>query len=248
MRIVTDATARLDDLDDTPSPSRWQSHAPAALLVLGTLHSEWRIGHISTDVTDLLGYLPEALLGRSALELVHPKDAATLAEVAVRSRESPGGSDGTARFAAVNGQWLRCWVLLQPLAGRDHGGLAFALSRASGDRFSDKLRVRELEERLRRIAQEVSASGVVSLATTLPTSAEVPAFDQLTTREYEIVVRLSSGERVATIARGLFLSESTVRNHLTSVYRKLGVRSQIELMTWLRSRDAAAPEAKVPKV
>ncbi|MDT7544671.1 MAG: hypothetical protein QOE99_781, partial [Actinomycetota bacterium] len=82
----------------------------------------------------------------------------------------------------------------------------------------------------------------------MPTSMDLPELHQLTTREYEIVVRLSSGERIPTIARGLFLSESTVRNHLTSVYRKLGVRSQIELMTWLRSREAAASNAKVPKV
>jgi DNA-binding CsgD family transcriptional regulator len=35
------------------------------------------------------------------------------------------------------------------------------------------------------------------------------------------------------IARALFLSESTVRNHLTSVYRKFGVGSQHELLSRL---------------
>jgi DNA-binding CsgD family transcriptional regulator len=37
------------------------------------------------------------------------------------------------------------------------------------------------------------------------------------------------------IAKRMYLSQSTVRNHLTSVYRKLGVRSQQELLTLLRS-------------
>ena len=37
------------------------------------------------------------------------------------------------------------------------------------------------------------------------------------------------------IAQELFLSQSTVRNHLTSVYRKLGVRSQQELLSVLRA-------------
>ena len=100
---------------------------------------------------------------------------------------------------------------------------------------SDKLRVRELEERLRRIAREISASGIVRLATTLPTATEVPELNQLTDREYEIVVRLASGNRVPTIARGLFLSESTVRNHLTSIYRKFAVHSQGELLSRLQS-------------
>jgi DNA-binding CsgD family transcriptional regulator len=75
---------------------------------------------------------------------------------------------------------------------------------------------------------------------------DVPELHQLTSREYEIVVRLSSGERVPTIARGLFLSESTVRNHLTAVYRKFGVRSQAELVTRLQSSDASRPEADEP--
>jgi DNA-binding NarL/FixJ family response regulator len=36
------------------------------------------------------------------------------------------------------------------------------------------------------------------------------------------------------MAERMFLSQSTVRNHLTSVYRKLGVGSQQELLTVLR--------------
>jgi DNA-binding CsgD family transcriptional regulator len=228
------------------SQSRRQPDAPAVLLVLGTVDGDWTIGHISTDVTDLFGYLPDALLGRSASELVHPSDVAMLGDVAVLSGQLPGGSSGQVRFAAANGDWVLCRVLLQPLAGQDDGGLAFALSPAAGDRVSDKLRVRELEERLRRVAREVTASGVVSLVTTMPTSMEVPELRQLTTREYEIVVRLSAGERIPTIARGLFLSESTVRNHLTSVYRTFGVRSQVELLTRLQSPDPATPEAYEP--
>jgi PAS domain S-box-containing protein len=227
----------------TPAQNRRQAQAPDPLLVLGTVHGDWVIGHISTDVTDLLGYQPDALLGRSALELVHPSDVAKLREHAGLSRQLPGGTYGQVRFAAASGGWVPCRILLQPLAGQDDDGWAFAVSPVAGDRVSDKARVRELEDRLRRVAREVSASGVVSLVTTVPTSLELPELHELTPREYEIVVRLASGERVSTIARGLFLSESTVRNHLTAVYRKFGLRSQGELLMRLRSPDAATPEA-----
>ena len=118
--------------------------------------------------------------------------------------------------------------------------LALADGPDGDDQVSDKLRVRELEERLRHIAREISASGVVTLATTMPTTTELPELHRLTDREYEIVVRLASGDRVPTIARGLFLSESTVRNHLTAVYRKFAVHSQIELMSRLRSSPSKA--------
>jgi DNA-binding CsgD family transcriptional regulator len=54
----------------------------------------------------------------------------------------------------------------------------------------------------------------------------------------EIVLRFVSGDRVRAIAARLFLSQSTVRNHLSSVYRKLGVRSQQELVDLFRVTDS----------
>lgn len=54
-------------------------------------------------------------------------------------------------------------------------------------------------------------------------------------RQLEIVDRLLRGERVPTIARKLFLSQSTVRNHLSAIFRTLGVHSQEELLTALYS-------------
>lgn len=47
----------------------------------------------------------------------------------------------------------------------------------------------------------------------------------LTDREAEILAHLANGARVADIAETLFLAEKTVKNHLTSVYSKLGVSS-----------------------
>ena len=46
---------------------------------------------------------------------------------------------------------------------------------------------------------------------------------------------LLRGERASTIATALYLSPSTVRNHLTMVFRKFGVHSQMELIQKLRA-------------
>lgn len=56
---------------------------------------------------------------------------------------------------------------------------------------------------------------------------------QLSAREGEIVEHLSSGRRVPEIAVALTISPNTVRNHLKSVFRKLGVSSQVELLSLL---------------
>lgn len=50
----------------------------------------------------------------------------------------------------------------------------------------------------------------------------------------EIVVKLVAGKRVPEIAREMYLSPSTIRNHLTAVFRRFGVHSQVELITLLK--------------
>jgi DNA-binding CsgD family transcriptional regulator/PAS domain-containing protein len=100
-------------------------------------------------------------------------------------------------------------------------------------------RVAELEEHLRRIAEEVTLSGLAPWRGGMPSVDAVPELGTLTGREREIVARLLVGDRVQVIARELFLSESTVRNHLTAVFRKFDVRSQAALLS--RLRDTAPP-------
>ncbi|HEX4727985.1 MAG TPA: PAS domain S-box protein [Jatrophihabitans sp.] len=65
----------------------------------------------------------------------------------------------------------------------------------------------------------------------------VPGLSRLSGREFEVVRMLLLGDRVPVIARNLYVSQSTVRNHLSSVFRKLRVRSQQELIVLLRERN-----------
>jgi DNA-binding NarL/FixJ family response regulator len=62
--------------------------------------------------------------------------------------------------------------------------------------------------------------------------------EQLSCRQIEIVKRLVGGERVPAIARELYLSPSTVRNHLSVIYQRLGVHSQEELLILLREKSS----------
>ncbi|MGD9998718.1 MAG: EAL domain-containing protein [Ilumatobacteraceae bacterium] len=60
--------------------------------------------------------------------------------------------------------------------------------------------------------------------------------EKLSTRQLEVLRRLLAGERVPSIARALYLSQSTVRNHLSVIFQRLGVHSQEELIQLLRSK------------
>jgi DNA-binding NarL/FixJ family response regulator len=65
---------------------------------------------------------------------------------------------------------------------------------------------------------------------------EVLPFPELTTREREILDLLASGKSNADIARKLFISHKTVKNHLTSVFAKLRVADRAQAV--VRARQA----------
>lgn len=113
---------------------------------------------------------------------------------------------------------------------------------ASSDPSGEHRRLAEratlLQQHLARIAHEVEAAGVVTVLAA-PELAAVPGLTDLSPRQWEVVHRLVAGERVPTIARAMFLSPSTVRNHLASIYRKVGVNSQAELLERVRESSRA---------
>jgi pimeloyl-ACP methyl ester carboxylesterase/DNA-binding CsgD family transcriptional regulator len=62
-------------------------------------------------------------------------------------------------------------------------------------------------------------------------------FDELTDRERDILRHLACGLSNAEIAERVFLSEKTVRNHLTSIFSKLDVDSRSKAIVLARSSD-----------
>ncbi|MBL8351932.1 MAG: response regulator transcription factor [Burkholderiaceae bacterium] len=62
----------------------------------------------------------------------------------------------------------------------------------------------------------------------------------LTQREAEVLRHLGAGESNKAIARGLGISEATVRVHLGAVYRELGVASRTQALLEARRRGLLA--------
>jgi DNA-binding CsgD family transcriptional regulator len=60
--------------------------------------------------------------------------------------------------------------------------------------------------------------------------------EALTAREHAILARVAAGESNAQIAARLSISEKTVRNHLTTVFDKLGVTSRAQAIVFARDR------------
>jgi DNA-binding NarL/FixJ family response regulator len=68
---------------------------------------------------------------------------------------------------------------------------------------------------------------------------EIPA---LTRRELDVLHGLHLGERAVDTGRRLFISESTVKDHRWSLYRKFGVRSSAEVVALALKCGLLRPE------
>ncbi len=201
------------------------------LLVVGTVDADWAIDRISADVQTLLGFAPRSVIGLSVLAGVHPLDVPALIAAAGDASADVASTSIRLRVLRADGTWQRCRAVLSPYGQDARPAFSFAL--ASWGEASSK--ATGLADQVRLIAREVATAEASSGLTRMATAHVLPVLAELTSRELEIVARLLLGDRVPLIARTLFLGQSTVRNHLTSVYRKLGVSSQQELMTTLRS-------------
>lgn len=91
------------------------------------------------------------------------------------------------------------------------------------------MRFRQLSEQLWNSSKTLIIrrhEGVASA--TLP---DAPAYTEpLTERELQVVAMACQGASARQMGDRLFISERTVESHVSNAYRKLGIRSRIELV------------------
>ncbi len=80
------------------------------------------------------------------------------------------------------------------------------------------------------VSEQPLRSGVAPAQGSWDLAERHPEVHKLTRREHEVLVRVLMGDDVPAIGTALFISPHTVRNHLKAIYRKLDVRSRVELV------------------
>jgi DNA-binding NarL/FixJ family response regulator len=204
-------------------------------VAVGTMDMSWVVKSVSNDIEALLGVSPETLIGTRLMAAVDTRDLRTLLDAGTKVAAQICVAVRVLRPTDRGPTVLSC--VLTRLAASDD--LLFALTRQmtsiEGERGSAE-RASRLEHHLQRIAAEVEASGVLHQLDALPNPADVREMKHLTSRQWEVLSRLLKGERVPTIAADLFISQSTVRNHLAGIFERFGVHSQPELLAVLAAR------------
>lgn len=77
-----------------------------------------------------------------------------------------------------------------------------------------------------------------------PATRDVAELAQLTTREREVLGLLCQGHDDDSIAKSLKLSRNTVRNHVATIYSKIGVHRRSAAIVWARDRGITGHESK----
>jgi DNA-binding CsgD family transcriptional regulator len=196
--------------------------------------ADWRLRFIEPPL-EALGVQRGLAAGISVLPRVHPADVPSLLAAAdlVRSGRT-ARSLVRARYRVLNPEpgYLNteCEITRSPSLPDGWLSLTNRLQGAPGDD-------RPVAHRLR----DITHAALAEEEGPLPTSGRgertadlAAARFGLTEREAEILALLVDGYRVSTIARALHLSDGTVRNYLSAIFRKVGVRSQAELLEHLR--------------
>jgi two-component system, NarL family, nitrate/nitrite response regulator NarL len=104
---------------------------------------------------------------------------------------------------------------------------------------------REMVASLTRLVQ----GGQATVGTTPAASAEataVPGLTDLTPREQEILAHLADGQSNKGIARSLSITDGTVKLHVKSILRKLGVHSRVEAAVIAVEHGLARRRGAVP--
>ncbi|MEX0835596.1 MAG: response regulator transcription factor [Nitriliruptor sp.] len=109
----------------------------------------------------------------------------------------------------------------------DDGSLQRAVALGAAGFVSKSASIEELLEAVRAIRDGGSylSSNVASRVMDLAAGRTSATSLGLTPREREILALLTDGHRPTEIGAALFLAVKTVKNHLTSIYSKLGVET-----------------------
>jgi DNA-binding CsgD family transcriptional regulator len=221
--------------DGAPLGEPWFNTLDAKRVALGTVDHDWNFREISADAAELFGWDLGDVQGTPLPAVVHPDDVSLLSLTLGRSGAERRAAATRLRVRGGEEGWTAVRLAVSPLC--DHNPCRFAVAlwllptRVDGESAYD--RASRLEDHLWRIAAEVRAAGIDEVPRSGNGWRANAALRGLSRRQSEILRRLTRGERVPTIARELFVSQSTVRNHLSAIYRKVGVHSQSELLAHL---------------
>jgi PAS domain S-box-containing protein len=202
--------------------------------------SEGRLLFVNRRILDWLGYTNDELVGQP-MEIFAPPELDGEIHYEMRARNA---GDQRARLTVFQRKDRTTIPVLlipsQDIEDEDGNAVYYAVvielaavqtAKPAGYGNGEGLRG-EIE----RIALQLQVLGLsAASASSGAIPFDHPDLKSLSKRESEVLAHLMTGERVPSIAKTLHISPHTVRNHLKSIFRQLGVHSQASLIESVRA-------------
>lgn len=194
------------------------------------------------DDIDLVGEAPD---GMAAVELA----ASVAPDVMLMDIEMPrmNGLDATRVIRAAGDTQViilttfdRDDYLFEAL---DAGAAGFLLKNCEPERLLEAIRTVAdggallAPEVTRRVIEQAVQGGHQS-------TDPHPAVERLTQRESDVLAAMAQGLSNAEIAQDLFVSEATVKTHVSSCFTKLGVRDRVQAVIFAFEHGLTRPPSK----
>lgn len=182
------------------------------------------------DAEPDLEIVGEAADGHAAVELATNREA----DIVLMDIRMPGmdGIEATRRIVAADGPQV---IVVTTFGLDEHvfqalraGASGFLLKNTPPEQLAEAIRLVSRGDAL--LAPEVTRSLIEAFARTPDSSTPAPAQlrNTLTPREIEVLALLARGASNAEIAEELFISEATVKTHVSHILTKLGLRDRTQ--------------------
>ncbi|MGI0115758.1 two-component system response regulator NarL [Zooshikella sp. RANM57] len=188
------------------------------------------------ELEDSLKIIAECSRGQDALEIVKNNEPdLILLDLNMQ------GLDGLETLRMMRAQGVTARIIMLTVSDNDADVIHCIRAGADGYLLKDM----EPEDILDKIKQVVLGRMVISerLAEVLATALRKPdrsddnLLATLTSREYEILMRIAQGYSNKIIARELGISDGTVKVHVKHLLKKLNMRSRVEAAVWMVNKQ-----------
>jgi PAS domain S-box-containing protein len=214
----------------------------------------WKLDEFTlTDVNEafkrMSGYAEEELLGRPANDLALWSDRRAGQRFEAQVKQAGSARNVELQLQAKDGSVIDCLAFADAVTINEGSSVLCVLQDVTEQKRSQAELITAIETVMadtswfsRAIVEKLAA-----VRRTPRSHAPSAAVEDLTPRERQVLALICQGESDKEMSATLKLSPNTVRNHVSTLYNKIGVRRRAAAVIWARERGITGKDVIWPK-